>query len=311
MEIRPYVEGDEVKILELFQLAFGRPMSPEYWMWRFTQNPFTAEKKILLMWDQDVLAGHYAVSPMEIEIAGQRAPAVLSMTTMTHPAYGGRGVFTQLASALYDRLAEEGFGLVWGFPNNNSHYGLVNSLGWSDVATVPMLGLSASKFDPGSPETGEEAEGFTDALARRFEHRWAEVRIAAGKEFLDWRYLRNPVAKYRVLTVAGGEGAVIYKKIPSPEVREAFEIDLMEIAFQNDPALLRALLGAVLAREPSVERFNLWASIFSESYPAFERTGFTPGLPLTHFCVRPLADRSNRLSDYRLWRLNMGYSDVF
>ena len=39
MNIRNYELGDEHKILELFELTFGRKMSPAYWNWRFKNNP--------------------------------------------------------------------------------------------------------------------------------------------------------------------------------------------------------------------------------------------------------------------------------
>jgi len=39
-QIKPYLEGDEKHILELFGLSFGgRQMSLPYWKWRFQDNP--------------------------------------------------------------------------------------------------------------------------------------------------------------------------------------------------------------------------------------------------------------------------------
>lgn len=96
MEIRDYKPGDEKQILKLFEYSFGKKLPEEYWHWRFIDNP---QKQIMikLMWDKEILAGHYAVSPIEMIVHGEKILTALSMTTMTHPDYIGKGIFTQLA----------------------------------------------------------------------------------------------------------------------------------------------------------------------------------------------------------------------
>ena len=83
MEIRPYSFKDEYAIIELFKICFNKNITYEYWDWRFNQNPFTNEKFIHLMWDGPLLVGHYAVSPIEMLIYGEKKMTALSMTTMT------------------------------------------------------------------------------------------------------------------------------------------------------------------------------------------------------------------------------------
>ncbi len=50
------------------------------------------------MWDDSVLAGHYAVSPVKMKFEYEVKINALSMTTMNHPEFGVRGVFSDLAS---------------------------------------------------------------------------------------------------------------------------------------------------------------------------------------------------------------------
>ena len=93
MEIRPFSPGDEVHILNLFEASFGKKMSPMFWDWRYRANPFISNIMIHMMWDDEVLAGHYAVSPVQMLVEGNSQMTALSMTTMTHPAYSGRSTF--------------------------------------------------------------------------------------------------------------------------------------------------------------------------------------------------------------------------
>jgi len=93
MEVKKYQPGDETKIIQLFNLCFNQEMSLEVWNWRFLNNPFTKEIFVHLMWEGEDLVGHYAVSPVNMLVNGEELKTALSMTTMTHPDYGGEGNF--------------------------------------------------------------------------------------------------------------------------------------------------------------------------------------------------------------------------
>ena len=71
MEIRPYQPGDEKEIAALFLNAFGKPMPQGFWQWRYQKNPFLSDVLIHMMWDGNTLAGHYAVSPVEMIAYGK------------------------------------------------------------------------------------------------------------------------------------------------------------------------------------------------------------------------------------------------
>jgi len=104
MVIKKYVQGDETSILKLFQLVFKKEMTQEFWEWRFKNNPFTEDVFIYLMWDGSNLIGHYAVSPVELKIKGEIIKTALSMTTMTHPDYGGARNILQTFNSVIQRI---------------------------------------------------------------------------------------------------------------------------------------------------------------------------------------------------------------
>ena len=147
MDVRAYAPGDEAAILRLFDRSFGKPLPEAFWRWRFLDDPHGAPM-IELAWDGDVLAAHYAVSPTSIAVEGERRVASLSMTTMTDPDYRGHGLFGQLATRLYERLAGVGHVAVFGFPNAQSHRGFIRDLGWQDVHEIPMLRLEVASAKP-------------------------------------------------------------------------------------------------------------------------------------------------------------------
>ena len=78
MEIRNYKGGDELKIVELFEKVFNQKLSLDQWNWRFAQNPVD-NHLISLMWDTDKLVGHYAVSPILLDVNGENCLTVHSL----------------------------------------------------------------------------------------------------------------------------------------------------------------------------------------------------------------------------------------
>lgn len=96
-------------------------------------------------------AAFYGVYAYPVEYNGSTHVAVQSGDTMTHPAHGGKGLFTRLAKATYDLCRQEGIEFVFGFPNKNSYPGFVKKLNWVHhenlleyrirIFTLPLLKL--------------------------------------------------------------------------------------------------------------------------------------------------------------------------
>ncbi len=314
MEIKKFKAGDEKAILDLFNLAFNKEMTMEYWKWRFQDNPFSNEFMIHLMWEGDLLVGHYAVSPIEMILNGEVTKTALSMTTMTHPEYNGRGIFTQLSSSLYNELKEEhNYAMVWGFPNNNSHYAFIKNLKWKNLATIPMLSLKTSNFKKIESELNfEQHSNFTASLSQKLSSVNKDVRINKTEKYLNWRYVANPSADYKIISINDKSGIIVYKLIPSFSNADKFEIDIMEIQFSQNPMQLQELLSLILELEKvQIEKFNLWFSIFSDDYLHFKKLGFVSQMPITYLGCLNLASEDKNISQYQEWDINFGYSDVF
>ena len=314
MEIKKFKAGDEKAILDLFKLAFNKEMTMEYWKWRFQDNPFSNEFMIHLMWEGDLLVGHYAISPIEMIVNDEVTKTALSMTTMTHPEYNGRGIFTQLSSSLYNELKEKyKYAMVWGFPNNNSHYAFIKNLKWKNLATIPMLSLKRASFKKIESDLNfEQHSNFTASLSQKLSSVNKVVRINKTEKYFNWRYVTNPSADYKIISINDEFGIIVYKLIPSFSNSDKFEIDIMEIQFNQNPIQLQELLSSILELEKlEIEKFNLWVSIFSDDYLHYKKLGFVSQMPITYLGCLNLASENKNLSQYKEWDINIGYSDVF
>lgn len=313
-----YQPGDEESIVDLFQKVFKRPYSKEQWKWRFANNP-AGNHKIALMWDKDTLAGHYAVSPVDMLVDGQPIKTALSLTTMTHPDYGGRGVFKQLASYLYDQLENKGgFELIWGFPNNNSHYGFIKHLGWQDISILPTLSAPVYPFIAAPEVPITKRTQFDTKMSRLLQLKASQnlVFVDRSVEYLNWRIVDKPATQYDIWTIGEEENpeAVVITK--SYKVG-SHEIDLNIVDWSClDIAVLPGMLGSIIrqihVKDIQVRRVTLWQNVYQSAvHGKLERMGFAPAAPITYLAGRVKETIALTVLDIKNWHLSFMDSDVY
>jgi hypothetical protein len=310
---RPYLPGDEAQILKLFAEVFGRPMSPEYWHWRFASNP-TGKPMIELVWDSDVLAAHYAVSPAILCVDGKEQMTALSMSTMTGRQYRGKGLFVQTAATLYKRMAGEGYTHVWGFPNSTSHRGFVRDLGWLDIYEIPTFKkvLDDRPLPVPCPHVTE-----LDSFDARFDDLWeaarTQHRVIAKRDCsrLQWRFSKNPANEYRTLVYLSSNrllGYLVYKQYKH-------SLDVVDILWRGEIDVALDLLMELVrrAREYNKNDVGMWLNVGSALHQELEKAGFLNTEPITFFGYKPLQQDSSNvtLADFRNWYVTMSDSDIY
>ena len=309
LSFRRYRDGDERAICRLFQKAFGRRLDSREWVWRFRRNP-AGRGIIELAWEGATLAGHYAASPVRLRIRGQDVIAGLSGTTMTDSRHRGRGLFPLLARRTYERALDAGMVLVMGFPNKNSHRGLIRDLGWFDVHEVPKLvagvgDVGAVSGDPGIVEL--------DRFDTGFDQLWDEVRdtcpicLVRNRGYLQWRYAEHPVNRYRIFACEE-RGTVAGYAVVKRYENELHIVDILCRDADTGVRLVRQVARA--ASKAGLPAVSTWLNPGLELHRELERLGFQPGATVTYFCVLRLGP-TVRPYDYRDWYLTMGDSDVY
>src|SRR3989338_11114084 len=314
---RAYEPGDEVAILELFTLAFGgRQMSREYWEWMFAKGPF-GSGVITLLFDGERLIGHYAITPMDLEVAGAPMRALLTMTTMTHPDYGKQGIFLNLLKETCKRSAELGFAFVYGYPNNNSNPGFLK-YGWKDFGkVVEYVRAAPSKsarhvwgIYPIS-RFGVDVDRLWEQVAPHM-----GITVARTAAYLNWRFFDHPTAHYRVQGLFSGSRlrGYVVTKVYAPEGKPAkgHIIDLVAIAAADALVLVQAGLEDLTAH--SVEEVSAWFPPDSFVGIACRQEGFLPQVTDTNWGMLFLKGRDSlhkQLEDQSGWHLTMANSDVY
>ena len=124
------------KVLVLFKLVYPgeTKFTEEYLHWLYFQNPF-GNVIGYNAYDDDEVIAHYAVIPI-IDANGELC--VLSLNTATSSEHTGKGLFTKLAKRTYQLVEKANYSKIIGIANQNSIYGFVNKLDFTQLGHVNL-----------------------------------------------------------------------------------------------------------------------------------------------------------------------------
>lgn len=134
ISIRKFKPTDVDGIINLLTIVFNTKFTKEWWDWKYRSNPngFLGEDGDIWVAEVDnEIIGHYAIMPEKLKINSKIIRAAQSIDTATHPDYRRRGLFTSLASKVYDD-AKDRYPFIYGFPSEMAYKGFIK-LGWRDI----------------------------------------------------------------------------------------------------------------------------------------------------------------------------------
>ncbi len=346
---RPYRDGDEEGINDLFNRVFGKNRTIEQWRWKYIENPAVGDPSqwIMLLDRGGEIVGHYASMPVDMICGGEVVKACQPVDTMIDP--GAKVGIKMLRDMFREGVAlaaqEARFG--FGFPNEVAYKVGKKLLGYKDLGRMeqfwrrlslkgavkrrmPRLPGSlvnsahrlSKAFYSATLSTGghtiEEAGGFGEATLPALDRLWDEVketlRISAIRNgrYLHWRYSDRG---YIILTARDGEdvtGYVVLKMSDSGEEKVGFVIDFLSKE-ETAEFLLKSALRYFVERDAE---FCLCAVVpGSPMAPYLEEAGFEGGKGFDSFPIVYVGRSSEEENDFQMnlsnWHLTYGDTDGF
>lgn len=244
--VRPYREGDEDAILDLFSRAFHHSRSLERWRWEYAENPFGNHRISVAVDEEGRLLAHYAGYPVrfwsDAGLAGS-GPRTLSCLqigdTMTAPEARRIGrrrtsLLTRTVQHFYAAWCHGRVAFNFGANTGKIQRFSRRTAGARRLEAVPFHArpLPGPRFPAPMGRAAllggwrvERADGFDE----RFDALWRRCRGAYGllvqrdRRYLAWRYATPGVA-YFVWTVSRWGRlvgwSVFRQEAPRPEARE-------------------------------------------------------------------------------------------
>lgn len=315
LQIKKYKVGDRKKILSLFEEVYDKKMSEEYWNWRYDNN-LIGQKYIELMWNEDVLVGHYALFPIEIKVGNEIKKTGFSMTTMTSQRYQKQGVFNRLAKSLYDYSYND-LCLIWGFPNNNSLHGFIKYLNWKLIKDIPMLEVSVEGFKASEVEDNSLIN--IDSFSKDYDELFNivslnhKIMVKKDSNYLNWRYFNNPDIKYYFIEYRKNKqlcGFCAYKLYKNEKILNGYIVDILA----TGEYIFAKLINGAIEQLKSLNAKNIYIWMNDPRYlQILNEMNFRETNRITHFGCRlnSYEEFNIDICDYNNWYVMMGDSDVF
>ncbi|MEP1094465.1 MAG: GNAT family N-acetyltransferase [Cyclobacteriaceae bacterium] len=291
------------------------------------------------------LAGIYALFPVTFKIGGENVKALQSLDTLTDSDYRGMGLFSRLSSMTYRDCSEEGYQMIYGFPNENSAHGFFNKLGWVEVADVPfmILPINLKYFISRLPIFGKllrfipairilRKKKITASEIRTLDHfdhsidtLWNKFRqdinisVDRNQEYLYWRYIKKPRENYIIkgLFLQGVlEALIIYAVKEKHDGRIGYIMEFIYNPKKEQEALELMKYARNELLQSRIDVCLAWVFDHSISYPLFKKLSFFK-LPKSlrpiqlHFGYKNLnLDAKADPGDSKNWYLSYSDSDT-
>lgn len=296
---------------QLYELCFNQKMTTQEARWRYLEHP---KKDLFACFalDDGKLVASYSASPVELRINGEVKKAILSLNTMTHPDYTGRGLFVDLAKRVYKHAEELGYVLVFGFPNYISNRTFVSKLNWKDIYEIPTMELTINERLIKRLESTYDAVEEDSAFALNYDscNYGAQQKVAVEKNqnFLQWRYADNPVNNYKNFVVKHGKQVRSYVVVK--EYKERLNIIDYYFADNQDMELLISwcvIYGSQLGKT----MVTTWAKMGEKLHLLLEKMGFRNNYPITYIGASILGNAELDIFNYQTWVVRMGDDNVY
>jgi hypothetical protein len=318
--LRPYRDGDEIAIAELFTEVFQKKISPEFWVWKYLKCPYPLKKFLYVAEYQGKVVGHYGRRGLFINFMGKRKRVSHECDLMVLEEHQV-GLSSLMSSKFEEALTDLNIDVRFGFPNENSSYLFFSRVG-VNVAKIKTYMLSPfdnstaiylKNSDPDNFYTFiiEDETKITDenyAILWKGIAKKEFLSILKNYDYFQWRYINCPSEKYTIHSAFYNDElfGVIALKI-SGNVVSILDILVLEKNTKIAQSFLYQLISTYYKDKIVVFKgFDEW--FLDIAFHGFVRNDF-----FSDFFFTKSANESERhIYENRVnWTVSMGDNDAF
>ncbi|SHF91513.1 Acetyltransferase (GNAT) domain-containing protein [Salegentibacter echinorum] len=215
MKIRKATENDIPAIVQVLKASLGEDqleLSEKVWRYKHVDNPY-GKSIVLIAEENSQIIGVRALMRWQWQQGEMKYEALRAVDTATHPKHQGKGIFKKLTLQAIEIAKKNGDHFIFNTPNEQSRPGYLK-MGWDQVGKVnigikPSLNFLKFKLPTKYKVKKKNSISEIDNLCGKWN---TNLRKKSGlftiksAEILKWRYEKNPLQKYEVVT---GEGYYI------------------------------------------------------------------------------------------------------
>lgn len=317
----------------------GEIISENYLEWEYTKNP-AGNAIAFVEKDVEKIAGQYILIPKDIVVDGTSVKSSLSLNTITHPDFRGKGVFPRLAELTYSECKIDNIDFTVGFPNANSVKVFLGKLKFVEIGRMPLLlnvvnplkaianfikrrgsdsneelvlKIDSTGNDFSSLDLIIDADRY-DQFLTTFESR-GFITSKRSREYLKWRYVDIPLRKYHLFKYENNgiiESIVVIRAKEIMGVRCGIIVDYFSLGNSvRSLSIIKELkkneLDLIIATLP--EESSEYKSLLRSGF--FKIPEFLMFKKLYVILRYHRSDISKTYSDFKKWFITFGDYDIF
>jgi hypothetical protein len=273
---RLYQDGDEHKIVRLFEKVFDRKMTIGEWRWKYLGGEKGRVYSSLAIDDGSGEAiAHYGGVMHRMVFRGKEMYGLAIGDVMVHPGFRGLRLFKRVASLLPQVSSEDGIRMGYGFPNDRAML-LPEKLGLYERIEELREAVKEAEFHRGPfrylyklfplDYSDERIDDLWEASGG-----WHTLSVIRDRRYLVWRYKNHPLFTYELWGLKRRAGRSLKGLAVLRKNNE--EVMIMDYVCKKEDMriLFEKLENAVSAS--GGKRLRLWAPPFLAD--DFGRLGFS------------------------------------
>jgi len=313
-------KADDAELVELFREFYPHlGWSDAYLAWQYHENP-AGPAQVWVARDGKKIVASYSAIPHKMHIMGRTAIGWRIQDVLTRPEYRGMGIYHALSEVASESIFKPEFPLNFSFPNERSHQGFMRT-GWTASFRIPLRilsGVQSGHYEniPATVSPISHFDHHTDRIWSSYVSRF-DFTLHRSSDYLNWRYLSNPRARYFPFRVTLDEDEIVLvlKNYEREDNSKWVHICDLFYSAGNLELLDCAMKHSInFAVELGAGSISCWCPSGSVLESALNRHQFMPEDSLNRWLVinGNVPDMDiNQLCDETRWHLAMGDSDVF
>jgi hypothetical protein len=221
--IRPYRDGDEIMINEMFNEVFGQKRELNHWYWKYRNNPQGSSIISLALTSDGILAAHYAAYPLKLHYSLSEkdepnkfiiyhAGDKMTRRQFRSVGFGKRALLSRTYTHFKDTATQPNTLYKFGFMAHHSlRFGLL-FFNYTIIEPVPFRTLAWENLSQHRyPFVEKFLKGITVEVVSEIDETWTDffsrtalyytVLVRRDAAYLKWRYLQRPDRKYLIIAL--------------------------------------------------------------------------------------------------------------
>lgn len=288
-----YAEEKDIDgLVTLMNNHYARKYNAEYFKWQIFNSIY--QSVLICAFNEDNIP--VATIGAQKKSLSNGAIVLQPLDLLIQKEYRGRGIFRILYQSIVDYYID--FDIELGFANGNGVVSFDRFFEWKTIEKVDELILPVNKdFKLDNINLNQEILIENNC-----------IRYTYNDEIRNWRFLDNPLYKYKIFK--NENNTVVVKVFADPVSKKKYG-DIVESSYCNSKILELFQEAIEYLIMQNIDFISTWALKHTFLYNIFKSIGFVEEKRERYFCGKVINKKYDFLLDAKNWELFQADAEIY